>query len=117
KVFGSSPDEALRRFRAGQSREQIHEETGNVVAVADVSFEVQEGETFVVMGLSGSGKSTLIRCFNRLITPTAGHIYVDEEDVAALDEQRLREFRLSKIAMVFQHFALFPHMTVADNAA
>ncbi|HEX2256815.1 MAG TPA: glycine betaine/L-proline ABC transporter ATP-binding protein [Afifellaceae bacterium] len=116
KVFGPDPQEALALFRAGRSKDDIHRDTGNILAVADVSFDVEEGETFVVMGLSGSGKSTLIRCVNRLIDPTAGEIRIGEEDIAAADAARLREIRLNKIAMVFQHFALFPHMSVADNA-
>ena len=117
KIFGSDTDEALALFRAGRSKDDIHRETGNILAVADVSFDVQQGETFVVMGLSGSGKSTLIRCVNRLIEPTAGEILIGGEDIVAADRARLREIRLSQIAMVFQHFALFPHMTVAENAA
>ena len=67
------------------------------------------------MGLSGSGKSTLVRCINRLIKPTSGHIYIDGEDVAHVDEKRMRELRLRKISMVFQQFGLFPHKTVRDN--
>jgi glycine betaine/proline transport system ATP-binding protein len=117
KVFGPSPERGLELFRSGRSKEAIHRETGNILAVADVSFEVRKGETFVVMGLSGSGKSTLLRCLNRLIEPTAGRILVGDQDVVALDKAGLRALRLNTIAMVFQHFALFPHMTVADNAA
>jgi glycine betaine/proline transport system ATP-binding protein len=117
KIFGPDPQEALALFRAGRSKDDIHRDTGNILAVADVSFDVEEGETFVVMGLSGSGKSTLIRCINRLIDPTAGEILIGGEDIAAVDHARLRAIRLKKIAMVFQHFALFPHMSVADNAA
>jgi glycine betaine/proline transport system ATP-binding protein len=116
KVFGKHPQEAIERFRAGADRAQIQRELDSVVAVADVSFAATEGEIFVVMGLSGSGKSTLIRCINRLFEPTAGHVYIDDEDVVAADDKRLREIRLSKLAMVFQHFALFPHRTVAENA-
>jgi glycine betaine/proline transport system ATP-binding protein len=116
KIFGPSPDEALGLFRSGRSKDDIHRETGNILAVADVSFDVEPGETFVVMGLSGSGKSTLIRCINRLIDPTAGEIRIGEEDIVAAGRERLREIRLNTIAMVFQHFALFPHMSVADNA-
>jgi glycine betaine/proline transport system ATP-binding protein len=117
KIFGPDPQVALQLFRAGRSKDDIHRETGNILAVADVSFDVEEGETFVVMGLSGSGKSTLIRCINRLIEPTSGEILIGGDDIVAADRARLREMRLNRIAMVFQHFALFPHMTVADNAA
>lgn len=115
KVFGSSSREAIRRLKAGQGKDEILRETGNVVAVDDVSFSVATGEIFVVMGLSGSGKSTLIRCINRLIEPSAGQILVDEEDIATAGQDALRQARLHKIAMVFQHFALFPHRTVVEN--
>ncbi|MEJ2060462.1 MAG: glycine betaine/L-proline ABC transporter ATP-binding protein, partial [Gammaproteobacteria bacterium] len=85
--------------------------------IADVSFEVEEGELLVVMGLSGSGKSTLIRCLNRLNTPTRGHIYIDGEDITRYDREALLNLRRNKISMVFQHFALFPHRSIVDNAA
>ncbi|HSR72185.1 MAG TPA: betaine/proline/choline family ABC transporter ATP-binding protein, partial [Kiloniellales bacterium] len=101
--------------RAGASREEIQRELGHVVAVDDVSFSVAPEETFAVMGLSGSGKSTLLRCINRLITPTAGQVQIDGEDVTEADEERLRHIRLRKLGMVFQHFALFPHRSVAEN--
>lgn len=118
KIFGRAGDKGpLKLLRDGVSKEEILSRTGHVVGVSDVSFSVQQGEVFVVMGLSGSGKSTLVRCINRLIDPTSGHIYVDGEDVLAADDDRLRELRRTKMAMVFQHFALFPHMTVRDNVA
>ncbi len=117
-IFGkASKKEALSLFRQGASKEEILNRTGHVLGVANASFTVQEGEIFVVMGLSGSGKSTLIRCINRLIEPTSGHVYLDGEDVLAVDEQRLREIRRTRMAMVFQHFALLPHKTVVDNVA
>jgi len=116
KVFGSNPQKGLELYRAGGTRESILEETGNVLGVAGVSFEIREGELFVIMGLSGSGKSTLLRCLNRLIEPTSGCVYVDDEDVAHVDMERLREVRRTKMAMVFQRFALFPHMSVVENA-
>ncbi len=116
KIFGEAPDRALELLQAGAPKEEIYRETGSVVAVADVSFSVRKGEVFVVMGLSGSGKSTLVRCINRLIPPTAGELYIDGEDIVRVSPQRLREIRLTKIAMVFQHFALLPHKTVAENA-
>ena len=115
KIFGPSPGEAVARLEAGASKEAIFRDTGNVVAVADISFTVGRGELFVVMGLSGSGKSTLVRCVNRLIEPTSGRLYIDDEDVLAVDGERLRRVRLTKVSMVFQHFALFPHKTVAEN--
>lgn len=117
KVFGAAQQEAVSQLQNGASKDEILHETRSVVAVNDVSFDVRQGEIFVVMGLSGSGKSTLIRCINRLFPPTSGQVYVDKDDIVTIDEERLREIRLTKIAMVFQHFALFPHKTVADNVA
>ena len=115
KVFGADLDLAKECIRQGRSQGEILESTGNVVAVADVSFEVSPGEIFVVMGLSGSGKSTLIRCLNRLVEPTSGEVFIDGEDIVGADAERLRQLRLTKIAMVFQHFALFPHKQVVEN--
>src|SRR6266481_9218948 len=115
KVFGRNPAAALLELEKGRSREQILASTGSVVAVAGVSFAVRPGEVFVVMGLSGSGKSTLVRCINRLIQPTGGSIYIDGQDVILADADRLRQLRLTKVSMVFQHFALFPHKTVVEN--
>jgi glycine betaine/proline transport system ATP-binding protein len=90
---------------------------GDTVAVRDVSFTVERGELFVIMGLSGSGKSTLVRMLNRLIEPTSGRVEVDGDDLAALDDAALRSVRNRKLAMVFQHFALLPHRSVRQNAA
>ncbi|WP_306316760.1 MULTISPECIES: glycine betaine/L-proline ABC transporter ATP-binding protein [unclassified Streptomyces] len=86
-------------------------------AVRDVSFTVAPGELFVVMGLSGSGKSTLLRMLNRLVEPTSGELSVDGRDLLAMNEADLREMRNRKVNMIFQHFALFPHRTVRENAA
>ncbi len=105
------------RLDPEQSKEQILEQTGHVVAVRDVSFKVREGEIFVVMGLSGSGKSTLVRCISRLIEPTLGTLLVDGEDVLAMDDRQLRELRRHRMSMVFQHFGLFPHRRVIENVA
>lgn len=118
KIFGSNPTgEALSLAQEGMPKPDVLDKTGHVLALADVNFSVKRGELFVVMGLSGSGKSTLVRCINRLIEPTSGHIYVDDEDVLQYNKQQLQNFRRTKIAMVFQHFALFPHQTVAENTA
>lgn len=115
KAFGPKPSRAVTLLGQGFSKDEIREKTGVTIGVADVSFEVEQGEIFVVMGLSGSGKSTLIRCLNRLIEPTAGVVEVDGVDVTALDKNELRKVRRKKMAMVFQHFALFPHRTVVAN--
>lgn len=118
KIFGPAPRRrALSMLKSGAGKDEILEQTGHIVGVNQVSFTVQPGEIFVVMGLSGSGKSTLIRCLNRLYEPTDGEILLDGEDVAAVNRKRLEEIRRSKMAMVFQHFGLFPHKTVAYNAA
>ncbi|MDJ0599114.1 MAG: glycine betaine/L-proline ABC transporter ATP-binding protein [Crocosphaera sp.] len=115
KIYGNRPRTALKLFREGRTRDEILELTNQVVGIADISVEINQGELFVIMGLSGSGKSTLVRCLNRLIKPTSGHIYIDEEDIAHVNEKRMREIRLRKISMVFQKFGLFPHKTVLEN--
>jgi glycine betaine/proline transport system ATP-binding protein len=117
KVFGPSPDEALRMLHEGIGKDEIFERTRNTVGVQDASFAINEGEVFVVMGLSGSGKSTLVRMLNRLIEPTAGAIMVDGRDVAKIPRRELIELRRHDMSMVFQSFALMPHLTVAQNAA
>lgn len=115
KLFGPRPEEALQMVKEGRSKEEIMEKTRHGVGVANVNFTVSAGEILVVMGLSGSGKSTLVRCINRLIEPTAGKVYVNGEDVTALNRKGLREFRQKHFGMVFQNFALFPHRTVVAN--
>jgi glycine betaine/proline transport system ATP-binding protein len=117
KVFGPHPERIAPMLESNRSKKEILAETGHVVAVKDVSFDVRKGEIFVVMGLSGSGKSTLVRCISRLIEPTKGKIMMDGEDVLAMDEKQLRELRRNKISMVFQHFGLFPHRRVLDNVS
>ncbi|HWJ88984.1 MAG TPA: glycine betaine/L-proline ABC transporter ATP-binding protein [Pelagibacterium sp.] len=117
KIFGERTEAALQQLAEGKTKEEILESTGATVGVQDASFDVGEGEIFVVMGLSGSGKSTLVRMLNGLIAPTSGAILIDSEDVASCGRRQLRDIRRDKIAMVFQHFALFPHWTVAENAA
>ena len=87
------------------------------LAVADVSFEVKRGEIFCVMGLSGSGKSTLVRHINRLLEPTSGSIQVGGQDIMSLSESELRRYRNEHMAMVFQNFALLPHLSVLENIA
>ncbi len=114
KIYGANPELKLDRLRSGTG--EVHE-GGNVVALNNVNLSIETGKICVIMGLSGSGKSTLIRCINRLIEPTAGEILLDGQDITKLDRTELRKIRLSKIGMVFQHFALLPHMSVIDNVA
>jgi len=118
KIFGDNPERILNseELRAAP-KDYLLEETGCVVAVRDISFKVRRGEIFVIMGLSGSGKSTLIRCVLRLIEPTAGHILMEGKDIAELDTEQLMEVRRRTTGMIFQHFGLFPHRSVLDNAA
>lgn len=116
KVFGRGAHGAVERLRQGVSRDELRDE-GLTAAVIDASFQVDHGEIFVVMGLSGSGKSTLIRLINGLLTPTAGDIVVGGENVAHMSPKQLRHVCQTKVSMVFQHFALFPHRTVGENAA
>ena len=115
KVFGGGGDTLIDSIDPALSREEVLAQTGNVVAVKDVSFSVREGETFVIMGLSGSGKSTLVRCLSRLIEPTRGRVIIDGADVLAMNKQQLRDIRRYKMGMVFQHFGNFPHKKVMDN--
>ena len=115
KIFGKNPEKILANHDQSKTRSQIQVETGHVIAVKDVSFDVKKGECFVVMGLSGSGKSTLVRCISRLIEPTGGQVLIDGADVTNMKKQELRDLRRYKTAMVFQHFGLFPHRKVIDN--
>ncbi|GAA1116546.1 MULTISPECIES: quaternary amine ABC transporter ATP-binding protein [Streptomyces violaceusniger group] len=116
KVFGRRPDEAVAQLEGGADREELRA-NGTTAAVVDASFAVEAGQIFVVMGLSGSGKSTLLRMLNGLLEPTAGRVLFDDDDLTALSPKGLREVRSRKISMVFQHFALFPHRSVLENAA
>ena len=116
KIFGPRPQRAVERLRTGAEVADLREE-GITAAVIDASFEVAEGEIFVVMGLSGSGKSTLLRLVNGLLEPTAGTIEVDGQELSALNAKELRRVRREHVSMVFQHFALLPHRTVGENAA
>jgi glycine betaine/proline transport system ATP-binding protein len=117
KIFGDNPKVALPLLEQGVDKAKIFERTGQSVGVMNASFDIHEGEIFVIMGLSGSGKSTLVRLLNRLIEPTSGQILVDGEDIAVLPEEGLRNLRRRKMSMVFQSFALLPHINVIDNAA
>ncbi|KIS09969.1 quaternary amine ABC transporter ATP-binding protein [Streptococcus equi] len=115
KLFGKKQKAALEMIKAGKSKSAIFKKTGVTVGVYDASFEVQEGEIFVIMGLSGSGKSTLVRMLNRLIEPSTGSILLEGKDISKMSVDQLREVRRHDINMVFQSFALFPHKTIWEN--
>ena len=115
KIFGKKQQQALAMIQENRDKNEIVAQTGATVGVYDASFEVEEGEIFVIMGLSGSGKSTMIRLLNRLIDPTSGEIYIDGKNIAQMDKEALREVRRPKINMVFQNFGLFPHRTILEN--
>ena len=115
KIFGNDPKSVLPMVKDGATKDEILEKTGHTVGLDNVSLKIEEGETFVCMGLSGSGKSTLIRHLNRLIDPTDGEILVEGTNVMSLNKDKLIEFRRHKMSMVFQRFGLFPHKTVIQN--
>ena len=117
KIFGNHPENAMKLISEGLDKDAVFEATGHVVGVNNVDFTIHEGEIFVVMGLSGSGKSTLVRLLNRLIEPTSGSILFDGEDIAAMSDRELLELRRSKMSMVFQSFALMPHLNIIDNVS
>ena len=117
KIFGPDPEQALELLAKGLEKAEIFEKTGMTVGVNNANFEIHAGEIFVIMGLSGSGKSTIVRMLNRLIEPTSGQVMVDGKDVVKMGQDELVKFRLHNMSMVFQSFALMPHLTVLENAA
>lgn len=117
KIYGNNPEKALELMDKGLSNNEIRQETKQVVGVRETSFTVDEGESFVIMGLSGSGKSTLLRCINMLIAPSRGEILIDGEDVTQVSSDRLMQLRRKKMSMIFQNFALLPNRRILDNAA
>ncbi|AFL67345.1 glycine betaine/L-proline ABC transporter ATP-binding protein ProV [Sulfurospirillum barnesii] len=117
KIFGNSPKKALSLLKKGMQKEEIFRHTAQSVGVCDATFQIYKGEIFVIMGLSGSGKSTLVRLINRLIEPSGGAILIDGEDITTMKSSSLREVRRKKMSMVFQSFALLPHLSVLDNVA
>ncbi|MQA10006.1 MAG: betaine/proline/choline family ABC transporter ATP-binding protein [Pseudonocardiaceae bacterium] len=116
KIFGRHAKDVVTQLENGVSRDELQKQ-GATPAVINASFQVREGETFVVMGLSGSGKSTLIRTLNGLLPPTSGHVYVDDQDITTMPPKDIRQVRQNTMSMVFQHFALFPHRTIMENAS
>ena len=117
KIFGNKPEEALEYVKQGTGKDELLEKYNHVLGLSDINIDIEDKSIQVIMGLSGSGKSTLIRHINRLIEPTAGNVLVDGSDVLQYDESTLRDFRRTRTAMVFQRFALMPHMTILKNVS
>ena len=117
KIFGNKPQEALEHVKQGIGKDELLEKYNHVLGLSDINIDIEDKSIQVIMGLSGSGKSTLIRHINRLIEPTAGNVLVDASDVLQYDETTLRDFRRTRTAMVFQRFALMPHMTILKNVS
>ncbi len=117
KIFGDLHQEVINLLEKGLTKDEILKKTDSIVGVCNANFSINDGEIFVVMGLSGSGKSTLVRLLNRLIEPTCGQIYFDGVDIQSFSKEELIEFRRKKVNMVFQSFALMPHMNIIDNTA
>lgn len=116
KIFGRHPKQAVSLLEQKKSKDEILESTGMTVGVNQATFEVKQGEVFVIMGLSGSGKSTLVRMLNRLIEPTSGDVMIRDKNVTKMNKEQLRQVRRKKMSMVFQQFALLPHKTILQNA-
>ncbi len=121
KVYGADPGKFFRGSISAENDPQVTLEairdSTHIAAAANVSFDVREGEIFVIMGLSGSGKSTMVRCLSRLVEPTAGEILLDGTDLLKASKAELIEIRRHKMGMVFQGFGLLPHLTVLENVA
>lgn len=109
------PDDALGQRDGASSGElrldKVSKSFGNAVALRDVSLRVEAGSILSLLGPSGCGKTTLLRIVAGFLAPTRGRVSIDGEDVTALPPNRRR------LGMVFQSYALFPHMTVAQNVA
>jgi glycine betaine/proline transport system ATP-binding protein len=117
KLYGPNKSEAARMMQNGSNKDEVYKQTGCTVALWDVTFDVPEGEIFVVIGLSGSGKSTAVRCFNKLTEPTDGGVYYRDQNVMEMPQKELLEYRRNKISMVFQSFGLMSHRNVMNNVA
>lgn len=117
KLYGGDQASAVELLQQGADKETVLKNTGCTSALWDINLEIKRGEIFVIIGLSGCGKSTLLRCLNRLNEPTSGEILYEDEDILKFDSKRLRQFRRSKWAMVFQSFGLLSHRDVLSNVA
>ncbi|HLS09778.1 glycine betaine/L-proline ABC transporter ATP-binding protein [Lentibacillus sp.] len=116
KIFGKRPKQAVKYLEENKTKDEILELTGMTVGVNQATFDVQDGEVFVIMGLSGSGKSTLVRMLNRLIEPTSGDVWLGDDNITKMNKEQLRDVRRKKMSMVFQNFALLPHKSILQNA-
>jgi len=117
KIFGRDPSSALEKVRAGVGKQELLEKHDHVLGLKDINLDIPARGISVIMGLSGSGKSTLVRCLSRLIDPTEGQVLIDGRDITTVSHSELKDLRRNKLAMVFQHFGLFPHRKVIDNVA
>lgn len=115
KLYGLNKNEAVKMLKAGAEKNEVFKKTGVTSAIWDMSFDVKQGEIFVIIGLSGSGKSTVIRCLNRLHNPTSGTILFGGKDIGKFSQKELTDFRRNKISMVFQNFGLMSHRDVISN--
>ncbi|MEA4972727.1 Glycine betaine transport ATP-binding protein OpuAA [bioreactor metagenome] len=117
KIYGHNKAGVAKILAEGGTKNDVYKKTGSTVALWDVNFKVKKGEIFVVIGLSGSGKSTIIRCFNQLVKPTSGQLFVDGKNITDMNKKELIKLRREKISMVFQNFGLFTHRSVIENVA
>ena len=118
KIFGKLPQNIWKILENSYGKEkEILLQYECFPGIQNVNFSIEEGEVFAIMGLSGSGKSTLLRCLNRLIDVSTGHVLIEGQNIGIMKPKEIKELRQKKISMVFQHFALFPHRKVLDNAA
>ena len=116
KLFGAGASEFIAK-REGRASSADLSQAGLVGAARSVDLEIRQGEIFIIMGLSGSGKSTLVRCMSRLVEPTYGTVEFEGKDLLKISDAELIELRRHRMGMVFQNFALLPHLNVADNIA
>ena len=117
KLYGGDLERAAELLQQGADKETVLRETECTAALWDINLQINRGEIFVIIGLSGCGKSTLLRCLNRLQEPTSGEIFFEDKDILKFNSSQLRQFRRSKLAMVFQSFGLFSHRDVLSNVA
>lgn len=117
KLYGPNQKEATKLMLEGADKAEVYRKCGCTVALWDVNLQIPRGKVFVIIGLSGSGKSTAVRCFNQLTVPTLGNVFFEEQNVGEMNRKELREYRRSKISMVFQSFGLMNHRDVLGNVS